>query len=141
MDLVLTPAEIGKFQEALLSAFNRSELVQFIYFRLAFDLNDVIADGPYRQVVTDLIKWANSQGKVEALLRRHARKTRATCYCASLTKPSEHAPHRLSPRHFVSLRSRGTSCESSWICCNRCLGPRIMRSEAPFCRGFRARKP
>jgi hypothetical protein len=69
MDLVLTPAEIGKFQEALLSAFNRSELVQFIYFRLALDLNDVVADGPYRQVVTDLIKWANSQGKVEALLR------------------------------------------------------------------------
>jgi hypothetical protein len=69
MDLVLTPAELGKFQEALLSAFNRSELEQLIYFKLAVNLNDVVADGPYRQVVTDLIKWANGQGKIESLLR------------------------------------------------------------------------
>jgi hypothetical protein len=69
MDLVLTPAEVGKFQEALLSAFNRSELEQLVYFRLAVDLNDIVADGPYRQVVTDLIKWANGQGKIEILLR------------------------------------------------------------------------
>ena len=69
MDLVLTPTEVGKFQEALLSAFNRSELEQLVYLRLEVNLNDVVADGPYRQVVFDLIKWANGQGKVEALLR------------------------------------------------------------------------
>ena len=69
MDLVLTPAEVGKFQEALLSAFNRSELEQLVYLRLEVNLNDVVADGPHRQVVFDLIKWANGQGKIEALLR------------------------------------------------------------------------
>ena len=69
MDLVLTPAEVGKFQEALLNAFNRSELEQLVYLRLAVDLNDIVADGPYRQVVFDLIKWANGQGKIETLLR------------------------------------------------------------------------
>ena len=69
MDLVLTPAEVGKFQEALLSAFNRSELEQLVYLRLEVNLNDVVADGPHRQVVFDLIKWANGQGKIEGLLR------------------------------------------------------------------------
>ncbi len=69
MDLVLTPTEVGKFQEALLSAFNRSELEQLVYLRLEVNLNDIVADGPHRQVVFDLIKWANGQGKVEALLR------------------------------------------------------------------------
>ena len=69
MDLVLTPAEVGKFQEALVGAFNRSELEQLIYLRLAVDLNDIVADGPYRQVVFDLIKWANGHGKIETLLR------------------------------------------------------------------------
>jgi len=69
MDLVLTPAEVGKFQEALLSAFNRSELEQLVYLRLEVDLNDIVADGPHRQVVFDLIKWANGQGKAETLLR------------------------------------------------------------------------
>jgi len=69
MDLVLTPTEVGKFQEALLSAFNRSELEQLVYLRLEVNLNDVVADGHHRQVVFDLIKWANGQGKVEALLR------------------------------------------------------------------------
>ena len=69
MDLVLTPAEVGKFQEALLSAFNRSELEQLVYLRLEVSLNDIVADGPHRQVVFDLIKWANSQGKIETLLR------------------------------------------------------------------------
>ena len=68
MDLVLTPAEVGKFQEALVGAFNRGELEQLVYFRLAIDLNDVVADGSHRQVVFDLIKWANGQGKVETLL-------------------------------------------------------------------------
>jgi len=53
MDLVLTPAEVGKFQEALVGAFNRGELEQLVYFRLAIDLNDVVADGPHRQVVFD----------------------------------------------------------------------------------------
>ena len=69
MDLVLTPAEVGKFQEALLSAFNRSELEQLVYLRLEVNLNEIVADGPHRQVVFDLIKWANGQGKIESLLR------------------------------------------------------------------------
>jgi hypothetical protein len=69
MDLVLTPAEVGKFQEALVSAFNRSELEQLVYLRLEVNLHDIVADGPHRQVVFDLIKWANGQGKIEALLR------------------------------------------------------------------------
>ena len=33
MDLVLTPTEVGQFQEALLSAFNRSELEQLVYLQ------------------------------------------------------------------------------------------------------------
>jgi len=69
MDLVLTPTEVGQFQEALVGAFNRSELAQLVYLRLEVPLNDIVADGPHRQVIFDLITWANSQGKAEALLR------------------------------------------------------------------------
>jgi len=80
MDLVLTPAEVGKFQEALVGAFNRGELEDIVYFRLEVNLEDVVKDGPYPQVVTNLIKWANSRGKVETLLRaaREANPSNAT---------------------------------------------------------------
>jgi len=68
-NLILTPAEVGQFQDALLSAFNRSGLEQLVYIRLGEDLDQIVEDGSLAKVVLDLVKWANQQGKAEVLLR------------------------------------------------------------------------
>jgi hypothetical protein len=69
MDLELTPAEFEQFRDALLSAFpSRGDLEQLVYFRLEVPLNQIVGGGNYRDVVKDLIVWANGQGKVDKLL-------------------------------------------------------------------------
>jgi len=69
MDLELTPAEIEQFTKALLSAFpSRGDLEQLVFFRLGEHLNQLTQGGNYRDVVKDLIVWANSQGQADTLL-------------------------------------------------------------------------
>ncbi len=69
MTLQLTPSEVKQCKNALLSAFpRRGNLEQLLYFRLEVSLDQIVAPGPYDQVVTDLVIWANSQGKTELLL-------------------------------------------------------------------------
>jgi Effector-associated domain 1 len=69
MTLQLTPSEVEQFKNALLSAFPRQgDLVQLLYFRLEVSLDQIVAPGPYNQVVTELVIWSNAQGKVELLL-------------------------------------------------------------------------
>ena len=68
VELTLTPAEVEQFRDALLSAFTLGELEQVVYFGLEENLEAVVERGPTRQMVTDLVKWANSNNKVPALL-------------------------------------------------------------------------
>jgi hypothetical protein len=69
MDLELTPAEAEQFQAALLSAFpNRGNLEQLVFFRLGQELDQLVPPGAYANNVTNLIKWANAEGKAWALL-------------------------------------------------------------------------
>ncbi|HKZ00675.1 MAG TPA: effector-associated domain EAD1-containing protein [Pyrinomonadaceae bacterium] len=71
MDIILelTPAEVEQFQTALLSTFpNRGDLEQLVYFRLGQDSYQIVSGGNYANYVTNLIIWANAEGKAWALL-------------------------------------------------------------------------
>ena len=70
INLTLTSAEVEQFRDALLSAFSIGELEQVIFFGLEENLEALVDRGPTRQMVTDLVKWANSNNKVPALLAR-----------------------------------------------------------------------
>ena len=61
MDIVLTPAEVKQFKEALKSAFNRSELEQVVYFGLEVPFDEIVADSNFDKEVSDLVMWANKQ--------------------------------------------------------------------------------
>jgi hypothetical protein len=69
MALELTPSEIEQFKDALVKAFNRGTLEQLVLFRLGEHLDDIVERGPLGKMVTDLIVWANAQGKADTLLR------------------------------------------------------------------------
>ncbi|MFN8468679.1 MAG: effector-associated domain EAD1-containing protein [Caldilineaceae bacterium] len=69
-ELTLTPAEVEQFRDALLNAFTPGELEQVVYFGLEEDMASLVERGPARQMVTDLVKWANSNNKVAPLLAR-----------------------------------------------------------------------
>ena len=68
IDLTLTPTEARQFRDALLSAFTLGELEQVVYFGLGKDLAAVVERGPTEKMVTDLVKWADSNNNVPALL-------------------------------------------------------------------------
>lgn len=75
MDLELTPTEVEEFKDALLNAFPfKGDLEQLVFFGLGEYLNQLVADGPYAKIVTDLIIWVNGQGKVEILLTQARKK-------------------------------------------------------------------
>mgnify|MGYP007042081286 CR=1 FL=1 len=69
-ELTLTPAEVEQFRDALLNAFTPGELEQVVYFGLEEDMASLVERGPARQMVTDLVKWANGKNKVAPLLAR-----------------------------------------------------------------------
>ena len=69
MDIVLTPAEVRQFKEALLSAFSRSGLEQVVYFGLEVRLDNIVTQSNYDKEVTDLVMWVNDNNKVAALLQ------------------------------------------------------------------------
>ena len=69
MDIVLTPAEVKQFREALKSAFNRSELEQVVYFGLEVQFEDIVANSNFDKEVSDLVMWANGKNKVALLLK------------------------------------------------------------------------
>ena len=69
-DLTLTPAELEQFRDALLSAFTVGELEQVVFFGLEENLDALVDRGPTRQMVADLVIWANNHNKTAALLAR-----------------------------------------------------------------------
>jgi hypothetical protein len=69
MDWEITPAEAEKFQDALLKAFpNRGDLEQLVFFRLGQHLDQIVGSGTYAKTVSDLIIWADGEGKAWDLL-------------------------------------------------------------------------
>lgn len=69
MDIVLTPAEVKQFKEALKGAFNRSELEQVVYFGLEVPFDEIVADSNFDKEVSDLVMWSNKYNKVALLLK------------------------------------------------------------------------
>ena len=70
VEFTLTPAEVEQFRDALLSAFSLGDLEQVVFFGLEENLESLVERGTSRQMVTGLVKWANSKRKVWALLTR-----------------------------------------------------------------------
>lgn len=69
MALELTPSEIEQFKNALVKAFNLGTLEELVLFRLGEHLDNIVDRGPLGKRVTDLVVWANAQGKADTLLR------------------------------------------------------------------------
>ena len=58
-----------QIHNALLSAFpSKASLERLVLFHLDTQLNQVVGEGSLSDLVVELIKWAESQGKLEALL-------------------------------------------------------------------------
>ncbi len=72
MSFQLSSTEVEQFTKALLDAFpSQGDLERLVYFRLGEQLNQLTkGGGTYRDVVKDLVVWANSQGQVDKLLEQ-----------------------------------------------------------------------
>ena len=69
VDIVLSPAEIRQLKDALLSAFQREELEQVVFYGLEVQLDRIVARSNYDKEVADLAIWVNEHNKVAALLK------------------------------------------------------------------------
>lgn len=61
--------KIEAIQNALISAFNLSELKQMVRFGLDVDLDDISLAGNLKDVTFQLIEWAERQGKLDLLIQ------------------------------------------------------------------------
>lgn len=67
--LELTGQERKQLREALLSAFpSESDLRYMMYDYFELDLNQISHGGTYQQTVFELVRWAESNGKIRELL-------------------------------------------------------------------------
>lgn len=64
----LPGAQSEELQAALLEAFNLGDLKRMANARLHIDLEDEIPTGSLREVVFELIKWAEREGRTEELI-------------------------------------------------------------------------
>ena len=64
----LTGPQYRVLQEALLSAFSTNELRTMLKFRLDWDLNQIAGGSNDREIVSNLIRWADSRGETISLL-------------------------------------------------------------------------
>ena len=63
--------EVGKMQEAMASAFpTQPKLEQMLWVRMNVRLNLVAGGNNYRDVLYDLIRWAESEGRTKELLEQ-----------------------------------------------------------------------
>jgi hypothetical protein len=74
LSLLLTPAEREELKAALLSAFPSPRDLQQVAHKLGENLSVIAGGNNYDEVVSNLIRWAQSQAKIEPLLVR-ARQT------------------------------------------------------------------
>lgn len=73
MAIKLTAGELKMFQEALLSAFIRTELQLVVHVALDEPFDDIVTPAPFPAQVHNLVVYANSRGKVETLLNEARR--------------------------------------------------------------------
>jgi hypothetical protein len=67
--VVLSGQQLKTFHEALLSAFSTpSALGQFLRFRLDQPLEPLMGSNSYSDLVFDVLKWAESNGRLEELM-------------------------------------------------------------------------
>ena len=55
--------EFAEVRDAILRAFNREAFDMLLYERLNYNRPDFVADGPFKRVVTDVLKDFESQGR------------------------------------------------------------------------------
>jgi hypothetical protein len=67
-DTALPLAQLEELQAALLVAYNPSSFEQMLFFRLDVKVDEVAAPGNFRDVVFQVIKWAQSKGRLEELI-------------------------------------------------------------------------
>lgn len=65
----LLAGQFEALQNALLAAFNRESLRRMLRTRLDVRLDHVAGNGPFIEVVFDVIDWAERDGQVERLIR------------------------------------------------------------------------
>jgi hypothetical protein len=64
----LTGEQFGMLRDALNDAFNRQALRAMVRIRLDEDLDVIVSDQPYLDQLEELIRWAERNEKVEALI-------------------------------------------------------------------------
>jgi hypothetical protein len=68
----LPAGQFGALQNALLAAFNRESLRRMLRTRLDVRLDHIAGNGPFTDIVCDVIDWAEREGRVEQLVREGA---------------------------------------------------------------------
>ena len=56
--------ELAEVRDAIASSFNADEFDMFLYERLDFDRPAEVKDGPFRQVVGQVLQWFEHRGPV-----------------------------------------------------------------------------
>lgn len=69
-DIVLTPAQIEQFKNALLGAFDRGDLEQVILFGLGELFEHLTAQDSLDHQVTKIVVWANAHNRIGPLLAK-----------------------------------------------------------------------
>ena len=65
---LLSGRQAKAFQDALLSAFDPSELKQLVYFSLDEDLHNITPGGDFRERTFELLRWTERKGYTEELI-------------------------------------------------------------------------
>jgi hypothetical protein len=64
----LNGPQFKQLVEAILDGFDRSSLQQLLLYDLSAQLNHIVGDGAFRQVVFEVVRWAEAQGLTPNLL-------------------------------------------------------------------------
>ena len=64
----ITGEQYRRLQQALLSAFNRSELEELLMFRLNESLDAIVGASDLTSTVFQLIRWAQARGRLSELI-------------------------------------------------------------------------
>src|SRR5436305_3394029 len=68
--MLMDGARLRELQDALISAFpTRADLEQMVLFGINEHLNTITVDGNLQQAVFELLRWAQSRGRLEELVR------------------------------------------------------------------------
>ncbi len=66
--MTLSGEDFKKLLDAMLQAYNKSDLRQMVKFNLDKDLDEIIGGVTGAEIIFNLIQWAEARGKLEDLL-------------------------------------------------------------------------